>query len=213
MKIYSAPRTRAIRPVWLCEELEVPYELVPVEFKPTVDRFFIQDTPTGKIPTLEDGDVVVSESGAILEYILETHAERSAGNATSLPLGPRPGAAERATYLQWMHFAESTAWAPISAVVWLGIYREGKDGEELLADARSRAVRTLSHVDEQLGDQAYLLRSGFSAADIMMGFTLAAAQGLGLVTADHGRIAPYLERLLARPAFTRAAQRVGGFTS
>ena len=71
--LYFAPRTRAIRVRWLLEELELPYRLERVTFKPTTDRFFIQDTPTGKIPTLVDGDVVMAESGAIVEYSLERY--------------------------------------------------------------------------------------------------------------------------------------------
>lgn len=204
MKVYSAPRTRSVRVVWLLEELGLAYELETVEFKPTSSEFFIQDTPTGKIPTLVDGDVVLAESGAILEYILERHAPGS-------DLSPRPGSPERGEYLQWMHFAESTAWVPIGNVVWLALYREGRDGADLLQDARARAVRSLSFIEEQLGDREFLLASGFSAADIMMAFTLGVAQRLELLSEAHPRVLAYLQRLFERDAFRRAAHKVGAF--
>ncbi|MEM9408982.1 MAG: glutathione S-transferase family protein [Acidobacteriota bacterium] len=205
MKVYSAPRTRSLRVVWLLEELGTSYELETVEFKPTSSEFFIQDTPTGKIPTLVDGEVVLAESGAILEYLLERYGE---GSGLAAEIGSR----ERGQYLQWMHFAESTAWVPIGNVVWLGLYREGRDGPELLADARSRAARSLRFVEEQLGEQDFLLTGGFSAADIMMAFTLGVAQRLELMDVDaHPRLLGYLQRLMARDGFRRAAARVGGF--
>ena len=75
IKLWYAPRTRSARILWLLEELGLAYELEPVEFRPTSDRFFQQSTPTGKLPTIEDGGVVMCESGAIVEYILERYGE------------------------------------------------------------------------------------------------------------------------------------------
>ena len=204
MKVYSAPRTRAVRVVWLLEELGLPYQLETVEFKPTVDEFFIQDTPTGKIPTLVDGDVTICESGAILEYILERYGDGR--------LAPQPGSPERGEFLQWMHFAESTAWGPIGVVVWLSVYRQGQgDPEALTADARVRAATTLEHIEKDLEGRDHLLPSGFSAADIMLGFTLSAAQSLQLVSELYPNITGYLGRLTSRDAFRVAAEKVGGF--
>ena len=109
IKLYFAPRTRAVRILWLLEELGLPYELARVDFKPTTDRFFIQDTPTGKLPTIEDDGLVMAESGAIIEYILEKYGEGR--------LAPPPGSPARPAYLQWFHFAESTAFPPMGIVV------------------------------------------------------------------------------------------------
>ena len=71
IKLYFAPRTRAVRVAWLLEELELPYELERAEFAPPARNFFTQPTPLGKFPTLVDGDLVMCESGAIVENILE----------------------------------------------------------------------------------------------------------------------------------------------
>ena len=73
IKLYYAPRTRSVRIAWLLEELGLPYALERVEFQPPARDFFVQKTPLGKLPTIEDGDVVMGESGAIVEYILERY--------------------------------------------------------------------------------------------------------------------------------------------
>ena len=82
MKPYHSPRSRSVRVRWLLEELGVPYELVQRAYKPPALPF-AQDSPMGKFPALEDGPVVMIESGAIVEYLLEQYG---AGR-----LGPRAG--------------------------------------------------------------------------------------------------------------------------
>jgi glutathione S-transferase len=200
MKLYAAPRTRAIRIVWLLEELGIPYELELVEFQPTSSRFFIQNTPTGKIPTLEDGAVVMCESGAIIEYILEKYGEGR--------LAPPIGTPERAQYLQWLHYAESTAYAPIGVVVWLTTYRrDAADHPEVVRDARGRAGMALDFIETRLGEADFLAGDAFTAADIMMGFTLLAALTFDLL-GDRPGLAAYIVRLQQREAFGRTLQKL-----
>jgi glutathione S-transferase len=198
IKLYFAPRTRSVRILWLLEELGLPYELERVEFLPPAKKFFAQRTPLGKLPTIEDGDVVMCESGAIVEYILE----RYGGGR----LSPPPGSPERARFLQWLHFAESTAFSPLGIVVWLTLYRDDAERQPaLVADARARAAMGLDFLQHQLGRRHYLVGDEFSAADIMMGFTLVAARTLGILDDRHPALLAYLARLEARPAFLKAA--------
>ena len=75
LTLYFAPWTRSVRVAWLLEELALPYRLERVEFLPPAKAFFAQRTPTGKLPTLVDGDVVLCESGAIVEYVIERHEQ------------------------------------------------------------------------------------------------------------------------------------------
>ncbi len=198
IKLYFAPRTRSVRILWLLEELGLPYELERVEFLPPAKKFFAQRTPLGKLPTIEDGDVVMCESGAIVEYILE----RYGGGRLAPPLG----SPERARFLQWLHFAESTAFSPLGIVVWLTLYRDDAERQPaLVADARARAAMGLDFLQRQLGRRHYLVGDEFSAADIMMGFTLVAARMLGVLDDRHPALLAYLARLEARPAFQKAA--------
>jgi glutathione S-transferase len=203
LKLYAAPRTRSLRVAWLLEELGADYEVVLSEFQPTPTRFFIQATPTGKFPTLDDDGFVLFESGAIIEYLLEKHPDSA--------LMPPAGTREKGEWLQWMHFADATAFAPLGIVIWLSIYRDDAAAHaELIADARQRAGTAFEVLANRLAGRHWILGDGFSAADIMLGFTLLAARLLGL--ADAGSpLGAYLARLEARPAFQRALERTGGF--
>ena len=196
LKLYYAPRTRSVRVAWLLEELGVPYLVERVEFQPPSRDFFVQRTPLKKLPTIEDGEVVMAESGAIVEYILERYG---AGH-----LAPAIGSPLRPAFLQWLHFAESTAFPPLGIVVWLTLYRtDAAEHPALIDDARARAAAGFEFVERALDGKTYLLGDAFSAADIMMGFTLLAGRMLGVVDARYPAIARYVDVLQARPALQR----------
>jgi glutathione S-transferase len=196
--LYFAPRTRSVRVRWLLEELGVPYALRRVTFNvPT--RTFDQDTPLGKLPVIEDGGVTICESGAIVEYLVERH-----GNGR---LAPPIGSPLRGPYLQWIHFAEATAFAPVGVIVWHTLYQQDADAvPQAIAGARTRAHSALAFIERALAGKDYLLGADFSAADVMMGFTLIAARVLGVLDDSYPNIAGYLARLEARPAFQAAAE-------
>ncbi len=198
LKLYFAPRTRAVRVAWLLEELEIPYELERAQFTPPAKQFFSQPTPTGKFPTLVDGDLVLCESGAIVETILERYGEGR--------LSPPAGSDDRARYLQWIHYAESTAFPPLGIIVWLTRYRgESQSQAELIEDAKSRAASGFQFLEDHLGEDGYVVGPDFSAADIMLGFTLVAGQALGVLDGSFPKTIAYVSRLVARPAFQIAA--------
>lgn len=203
LKLYAAPRTRSLRVAWLLEEMGAPYDVVLCEFETTSNRFFIQKTPTGKFPTIDDDGFILFESGAIIEYLLEKHGDSS--------LMPPAGSREKAEWLQWMHFADGTAFPPLGIVIWLAIYRQDADRHgDLIEDAQQRAATAFGVLAEHLQGRQWLLGERFSAADIMVGFTLLAARMLGIVEAD-SELGRYLARLEARPALQRALERTGGF--
>lgn len=202
LKLYAAPRTRSLRVAWLLEELDAEYEVVLSEFQPTVSRFFIQNTPTGKFPTIDDDGLILFESGAILEYLLEKYDD--------LTLAPAPGTRDKGEWLQWMHFADGTAFPPLGIVIWLAVYRDDADRyPELIEAARERALTAFEVLEQRLGGRPWILGDTFSAADIMLGFTLLAARLLGLITPG-STLAGYLDRIETRPAYQRALTRTGG---
>jgi glutathione S-transferase len=124
-------------------------------------------------------------------------------------LAPSPGTPERATFLQWLHFAESTAFPPLGIVVWLSRYRDdAADNAQLIADSRLRAAAVLGYVEQAL-DGDYLVGDEFTAADVMMGFTLQAAALLGVLTDDFPKLQGYLARITDRDAFRRAVEKTG----
>jgi len=197
IRLYYAPRTRAVRVRWLLEELGVPYELERVAFVVPSGGFFAQATPAGKVPVIQDDGVTISESGAILEYIVERYGDGR--------LAPPAGSAARGPYLQWVHFAEGTASLPLSTILWHVLYKGDADQvPTVVADARDRAHSTLMVVERALAASAYLPGPDFSAADIQLHFTIAAARVLGVLDDRHPNLQTYLSRLEARPAFQRA---------
>lgn len=196
--LYFAPRTRSIRVRWLLEELGLPYALKRVTFN-VPQAAFAQDTPLGKLPVIEDGDVTICESGAIVEYILERYGHGR--------LAPPVGSSLRGPFLQWMHFAEGTAFPPLGVIIWHTLYlRDADEISTVIASARERAASGLAFVERALAGKDYLLGSEFSAADIMMGFTLAAARVLGVLDERYPELGHYLARLETRPQFQAAVE-------
>jgi glutathione S-transferase len=194
--LYHAPRTRSVRILWLLEELGLPYELKKVEFvRPS--KTFSQRTPLGKLPVIEDGEVTICESGAILEYIIERYGQGQLAPAVGSPL--------RGRFLQWLHFAEGTAYPPLGVIVWHTFYKGDADGlPGVIDDARDRARTALDFLEQALAGKSYLLGDDFSGADIMVGFTLAVARALNVLDDRYSQLAAYLARLEERSAFQRA---------
>jgi glutathione S-transferase len=195
IRLYHAPRTRSIRVLWLLEELGLPYELESREYRPSPTPF-AQQTPFGKLPVLEDGDTVMFESGAIVEYLLEKY-----GNGR---LGPRTGDPGRGTFLQWVHFAEATLMPPLIDIFRNTLLKpEAERIPAVVTEARTRAAATFKVLEQALQDRDYLLGAEFSAADIMMAYGLMMAEHFG-VLGDSPRLQAYLRRLSGRPALQRA---------
>ena len=193
IKLYFAPLTRSIRILWLLKELELPYTLERLPFR-AEGR---QATPTGSFPVVEDGSTIVSESGAIVEYVLERYGEGR--------LAPPVGSPDRARYLHWLHATEATVAPPVNFYVGLSRYRgDAEENRVAIEIFRSSAVEKLDRVEAALGDDLYIVGAAFTAADVMLGFTLWSARMLRLLTEAHPRTSAYLERLTVRPAFAEA---------
>ena len=199
IRLYHAPLSRSVRVVWLLEELGLPYELRAAPLEPTVPKPFAQKTPTGKVPTIEDGDTTMFESGAILEYVLERYGQGR--------LAPPPGSPLRGPFLQWVHFADATAFTGLGNVIWHTRFKEdGESVADALADYRGWAEASLDALERNLGGREFLLGAEFSGADIMVGYTVLVAKALGLVGEAHPRVDAWLARLTGRPALRRALQ-------
>ena len=197
LKLHFAPLTRSVRIRWFLEELGLEYELLRSEYNRDGSRGFAQNTPSGQYPYIEDGDVALSESGAIVQYLLERY-----GNGQ---LEPPIGSKDRAAYLYWLHFAEGTAANAINTTVWLTVYRDDADRhQEIISAVRDSANTVFNEIEAALATQPYITGNDFSAADIMMGFTLGSAKWLQLLTDAHPKTLEYVDRLFARPALQKS---------
>lgn len=199
INLYHSPRTRSVRIYWLLEELGVPYQLETLAFTPDALKGpeYLKVHPLGKLPAIQDGDVTMFESGAILEYILEQY-----GNGR---LAPAPGSAARAAFLQWVHFAEATATPPLADIAQHMLFKpEAERIPAVIADAQARVAVVLGALEQALAGKQYLLGSEFSAADIMMGYSLLLVKWFGLLTPEYPNVTAYLARLQQRPALQKA---------
>lgn len=198
MKIHYAPNTRAVRIVWLFEELGLPYELVRYKLGDPAMRApeYLRINPMGRVPTLEDGDVVLSESGAIVEYVLARHAPGR--------LAPPPESPDFPAYLQWLHYAEGMLMPPVNTlVVETVLLPEEKRNQTNVNRALKLLNRMLDPVDRRLEGRDFLA-GDFSAADIMTGHaSIVAARRLPDIS-DKPNLAAYIERLESRPALRKA---------
>ncbi|MEM9938287.1 MAG: glutathione S-transferase family protein [Pseudomonadota bacterium] len=198
LKLHFAPNSRAGRIVWLLEELELPYELNKMAFHPKdlkSDEHRARH-PLGRIPVLEDGDITVWESGAIVEYILERHKNgglKPAVEDTNWPM-----------YQQWFHYCEGMVMPPINTiVVHTLLLPEDRRDAVVLSQAQRLLSRALAPVDEALEGQDYLI-GGFSGADIMLGHACFMSNRVGCVSDEMTNLKAYVARIAARPHFQTA---------
>lgn len=200
LRLHHLHLSRSTRIIWLLEELDLEFELVQYERDPRNRRApnaLLAAHPLGKSPVLEVDGVRVAESGAIIEYVLETLGQGR--------LGPTSGS-ERASFLEWIHFAEGSAMLPVMLNI-LGQFRGGLS-PEIQAFEAPETAKTLRHIARSLEPGGYVLKSGFSAADIQLHYVVAAARWLGLAT-PYAELGRYLDRLETRPAYVRAIKRGG----
>ena len=198
LKLHHVPMTRAGRIVWLLEELGLEYQLNSLTFsrdslKGPEHR---ERHPLGRIPVLEDDDVTLYESGAIVDYILERHSDGA--------LKPTPDSPRFPAYLQWYHYCEGMVMPPINTiVVHTQILPEERRDAEVLRQAKKLVAGAIRPVEAALEGNDYLV-GDFSGADIMLGHALYMCNRLSLVGDDLPNLKSYVARIAARPAFDKA---------
>ena len=200
--VHHLGKSQSERIVWLCEELGVPYELKhhvrdPVTMLSPPELRALH--PLGAAPVITDGDLVLAESGAIVEYIIGRYG------AGRLSLGPAHP--DFAQYLYWFHFANANLQPNMGRNMVLKRLDLAQDNPTLVG-MRDRLDRALALVDARLGEVDYLAGSEFTAADIMIVFTLSTMRYfLPVDLAPYPNILAYLARIGSREAYQRAMQK------
>jgi len=202
LTVHHLGKSQSERIVWLCEELEIPYELkryardaatmlAPADYKAL--------HPIGTAPVITDGDVVLAESGAVVEYIVEKYGERRLKlSATHLDF---------AQFLYWFHFANGTLQANMGRLMILNRLKLADDNQIQLS-TKSRVDRVFDLLDLRTGEAEYLAGYEFTLADIMIVFSLTTMryfQPYDLARCPN--IIRYLGRISARPAYRRAMEK------
>jgi len=199
MKLYYAQNTRAVRVAWLLEELGLDYEIEKLHLGGPDMRApeYLKIHPLGRVPVLEDGDIRIFESGAIVQYILELY-----GNGR---LQPAVGTQEFSDYLQWFHYCEGMIMPPINTLVVETVLLPPERRTELNVKRATKLLnQMLMAVDHHMEGRAFLAGE-FSAADIMTGHSVTVSRDmLKMDFSDKPNLAAYADRLLERPALQKA---------
>ncbi|MDO1560455.1 glutathione S-transferase [Brevundimonas sp. 2R-24] len=216
--VHHLEASRSFRTVWLLEELGVPYELVQHRRDKRTIRAGDELKavhPLGKSPVIVDGPVVLPESGAIQEYLLNRHDPEHR-------LRPPVMAPERIAYDFWTHFAEGSAMGPLliklivarapTQAAWpvRGIARKVLEKvDQATAEPQLRSI--FSYVETELGRRPWFAGDRFTGADIMMSLPLLAAVTRWRKPDQLPRSADFLKRIRERPAFRAAEGRAGKY--
>lgn len=186
------------RIVWLCEELEIPYKMVkydraatgggPDEYKALY--------PYGTAPFIEDGEVRLGESGAVMEYIIHRHG------GGRLAVAPDKG--NYPDYLYWFHFANASLMS--GGMMEMALMFQGvKPEDRVQMGGRSRWAKAFDVVEERLGQAPYFAGDDFTAADIIIHFPLTMMRRwIPFDLSGSPNTLAYLQRIGARPAYRRA---------
>ena len=203
LTVHHLNNSRSQRILWLLEELGLKYDIVfykrdaatnlaPPELKAI--------HPLGKSPVITDGELKVAESAAIVDYVLAKYGQGR--------LQPPKDGPDHWAYVEWLHFAESSAMLPLM----LNLYtlRLGEAAAPLKPRIDSEIDNHLSYMAGALGEQPYLLGDELTGADIVNSFVVEVAKNFGRL-AKYPNLAAYVERLHARPAYKAAVEKGGAY--
>lgn len=199
IKVHHLNQSRSTRVIWLLEELNMPYDIVHHQRDAQTrlaPNSLKEIHPLSKAPVIEHNEVVISESGAIVEYILDQARENA--------LRPETGTADYYRYLEWLHFAEGSLALPVITSLLMSM--EERDGQKPLDGYIAKELNLdLSYIDATLGKQRYFAGEQFTAADIMMAISLEIATQIGL-TNDRPNISRFLAEMQNRNAYQKARE-------
>ena len=199
LTLYYTPKTRAFRVRWLLEELGLEYRLEHIDLHAgegnTPEYRAIH--PLGQVPALKVDNEVMFESGAMLQWLAETHLDKGLAPALDSPW--------RREFDQWMFFAVGTLEFPAWEILLHGhILPEDRAVKAIIPFATRRYAEVLGMLEQVMSGREYLVNDAFSVADIMMGYTL---MWLPDLLESHPALKAYTTRLSKRRGFRRASMR------
>lgn len=201
--VHHLNESRSQRILWLLEELGLDYEIRKYERDPAT-RLAPAELkavhPLGKSPVISDGDRVIHESGAIIDYIIRWHG---AGR-----LAPDASTSAHDAYQMWLHYAEGSAMLPL--MLFMYVMRLGEAGAPLHARIESEIANHLGYIDGALEGREFLVGDDLTGADIQMSFIPEVAKAFGKLPA-YPNMAAWIERLHARPAWQKALEKGGPY--
>ena len=196
IKIYSCENSRGVRPIWTAEEMGLDYELTMMPFPPRVFmKEYLDVNMLGTIPYLIDGDVKMTESVAMSQYLVEKYGPTD--------LRVMPDEADYPAYLNWLYHSDATLTFPQTVVLRYKLQEPG------VADAAVEGysrwfVSRCKLLETALEDKEYLCSNRFTIADICVSYAFVVAESLGIHQAFKPNIKRYTEMLFEREAFKKS---------
>ena len=217
LTVHHLNNSRSQRVLWLLEELGVSYEIVRYQRQPDMraPAELRAIHPLGKSPVITDRGSTIAESGAIIEYILDSYGEGR--------LIPPPKTSERLRYTYWLHYAEGSAMPPLLLKLLFTVMPKRTpallrpvvrkvSSQVLTAFVNPQLKEHMAFWESELGKSQWFAGDEFTAADIQMSFPLEAAAARAGLEEAHPRAMAFLERIHARPAYQRALEKGGRYT-
>lgn len=194
--------SRSVRILWLLEEAGIPYELVRYqrdEKTHLAPASLKTIHPLGKSPLLEEDGKIIAESGAIVEYLINRHAKH---------LAPETNDANYVDYLQWIHFAESSAMLPVLLKIFGEFEKNtGTTLNFLEGYADNEFEKVFSFLDDTLSSRTFIVGDTLTGADIMLGFVINTVVDRLVSREKFPNIQRYSQRLKNLPSWQKV-QRI-----
>ncbi|OGN42419.1 MAG: glutathione S-transferase [Caulobacterales bacterium RIFCSPHIGHO2_01_FULL_67_30] len=218
IKVHHLNDSRSQRVLWLLEELGLDYEVVRYERDATsrlAPPELLAIHPLGKSPVIQDDGVTVAETGAVVEYLLDTYGEGR--------LRPAAGSEDARRFTYWLHYAEGSAMPPLLLKLVFSMLPRRAPGlvRPLVKSIAAKALtgfvdpQLRAHVgfwEDELGRSEWFAGDQFTAADIMMSFPVEAGADRAFDPATKPRLRAFLDKIHARPAYRRALERGGAYS-
>ena len=216
--VHHLNNSRSQRVLWLLEELGLPYEIKPYQrnAKTQLAPPELREVhPLGKSPVITDGALIVAESGAIVEYLIDTYGEGR--------FKPDIGTPERLRYTYWLHYAEGSLMPPLLMKLvfdtvekspmpfFVKPIAKGISAKVKSAFINPQIKQHLDYLEAELDKAHWFAGKEFSGADIQMSFPIEAAAANGAVGTKRPLLTDFLKRIHARPAYKRALKKGGAY--
>jgi glutathione S-transferase len=216
--VHHLNNSRSQRVLWLLEEMGLEYTIK--HYQRDTETMLAPDElknihPLGKSPVIEDRDLVIAETGAIIEYLIDSYG----GGA----LIPAPGTPARLRYTYWLHFAEGTAMSPLlmklvfdriesrPAPFFIRPILKGISKQVKASFIEPRLIAHMDHMEAELARAGWFTGDKFTAADVMMSFPLELSVGRAGFDNSWPNALSFLNRIHSRPAYKRALEKGGQY--
>ncbi len=200
IELYHCVSARSFRPLWMLEELGIPYRLRMLPFPPRAHaRQYLEDNPLGTVPLMKDGTTHMTESAAMCQYLAARHGDGRLDVAAGDPA--------YGSYLNWLHMSDATLTFPQTLVLrYTHFEPDERRQPQVAADYARWFLARLRAVDIAVRHDEFLCAGRFTAADVAVSYALQLAQHLCLAGQFPPAVTDYWQRMQARPSFQDALQ-------